>query len=171
MNLPHVDPAVGPAQFITPDDVLKSLRCMKNGKVAGPSGVAAETLKAAPDICCKIIADLMNTIVCEGKVPADLSDSIIDSLFKGKGDALDQTNYCALKLTNHVLKVIERVVKKIIRETVNIGEMQFGFCQSRGTTDAIFILRQLQEKHLTKRRKLYMAFVNLEKAFKKCLEM
>ena len=38
-NLPHVDPAAGPAQFITPDDVLKSLRRMKNGKAAGPSGV------------------------------------------------------------------------------------------------------------------------------------
>ena len=31
-NLPHVLPVAGPAQFITPDDVLKSLRRMKNGK-------------------------------------------------------------------------------------------------------------------------------------------
>ena len=52
-----------------------------------------------------------------------------------------------------------------IRETVNIDEMQFGFCPGQGTTDAIFILRQLQEKYLTKLRKLYMAFLNLEKAF------
>ena len=32
-------------------------------------------------------------------------------------------------------------------------------------TDAIFILRQLQEKHLAKNKKLYFAFVDLEKAF------
>ena len=35
----------------------------------------------------------------------------------------------------------------------------------KGTTDAIFIVRQVQEKHLAKRRDLYLAFVDLEKAF------
>ena len=43
--------------------------------------------------------------------------------------------------------------------------MQFGFMPGRGTTDAIFIIRQLQEKHLAANQPLYMAFVDLEKAF------
>ena len=43
--------------------------------------------------------------------------------------------------------------------------MQFGFMPGRGTTDAIFILRQLQEKKLAKNKKLFLAFVDLEKAF------
>ena len=72
---------------------------MKNGKAARPSGVVVEMLKAAPDICRKIIADLMNTIMREGRVPADWSDSIIVSLCNGKGDALDRNNYRELKLT------------------------------------------------------------------------
>ena len=105
------------------------------------------------------------TIIGERKVPADWSDSIIVSLLKGKGDTLDCSNYCGLKLTDHVLKVIERVVENIICGTVNIDEMQFGFCPSPGTTDAIFILRQLQKKYLAKHRKLYMAFAHLEDAF------
>ena len=50
-NLLHVHSVDGPAQFITADDILKSLRCTKNGKAAGPSGFVAEMLKAAPDIC------------------------------------------------------------------------------------------------------------------------
>ena len=54
-------------------------------------------LKAAPDICSKIAADLINAIIHEGKVPVDWSDSIIASLFKGKGDALDRNNYRRLK--------------------------------------------------------------------------
>ena len=84
-NLLHADPVAGRAQFITCDDILKPLRDMKNGKVAGPSGVIAEMLKAAPDICYEIIADLMNAIILEGKVSADWSNGIIVSLFKGKG--------------------------------------------------------------------------------------
>ena len=140
-NLPHVDPVAGLAQFITADYILKSLRHMKNGKAVGPSGVPAEMLKATPDICCEIIAYLMNAIILEGKVPADWSDSIIVSLFKEKGDALYQSNYRGLELTDHVLKVIERVVENILCGTVNIDEMKFGFCPSRGTTDATFVLR------------------------------
>ena len=121
-------------------------------------------LKAAPDICSKIIVDLMNAIIRVGMVPADWSDSIIVSLFKEKGDALDQNNCRGQKLTDHVLKALERAVENI-RETVNIDEMQFGLCPGQGTTDVIFILRQFQEKYIAKHRKLCMASVNLEKAF------
>ena len=169
-NLPNVDPVACPAQFITPDDVLKSLRSMKNGKGAVTSGVVAEMLKAAPDICFKIIADLMNAILREGKVPADWSDNIIVSLFKGKGDGLNRNSYLGLRLADHVLKVIERMVENIIHETFNMDKMQFGFCPGRGTTDAIFILRQLQEKYLAKHRKLYMAFVIWKRPLVECLE-
>ena len=43
--------------------------------------------------------------------------------------------------------------------------MQFGFRPGRGTTDAIFVVRQVQEKYLAKKKELWMAFVDLEKAF------
>ena len=39
------------------------------------------------------------------------------------------------------------------------------FLSGRGTTDAIFIVRQLQENHLAANKSLYIAFVDLEKAF------
>ena len=45
-----------------------------------------------------------------------------------------------LKLLDHVMKGMERVIEKIIRERISIDDMQFGFMPGRGTTDAIFIL-------------------------------
>ena len=48
---------------------------------------------------------------------------------------------------------------------VNIDEMQFGFAPGRGTTDAIFIVCQLQEKYIAAKKLLYFAFVDIEKAF------
>ena len=47
--------------------------------------------------------------------------------------------------------------------------MQFGFMHGKGTTAAIFIMRQVQEKHKAK-KKLYYAFVNLEKELNKSPE-
>ena len=48
---------------------------------------------------------------------------------------------------------------------VFIEDSQFGFVPGRGTTDAIFVVRQLQEKYLAVNKRLYMVFVDLEKAF------
>ena len=44
-----------------------------------------------------------------------------------------------------------------IRQVVSIDESQFGFVLGRGTTDAIFVDRQLQEKYLAANKSLYMA--------------
>ena len=43
--------------------------------------------------------------------------------------------------------------------------MQLGFMPEFGTTNTIFILRQLQEKCLAKKKDLFFAFIDLEKAF------
>ena len=43
--------------------------------------------------------------------------------------------------------------------------MQFGFMKGKGTTDAIFMARQMQENFRVKGKKLYFGFVDLEKAF------
>ena len=56
-----------------------------------------------------------------------------------------------LKLTEYVMKVMERIVDGVIWEMIAIDEMQFAFVPERGTTDAIFIIRQLQEKLLSRR--------------------
>ena len=91
--------------------------------------------------------------------------SFIVCLYKGKGDALERGNYRGLKLTEHVMKVLERIVDGLIRHVVSIHDSQFGFVPGRGTQDAIFVVRQLQEKYLAANKRLYIAFVNLEKAF------
>ena len=64
-----------------------------------------------------------------------------------------------------VMKLLERVLDTFIRRTVDIDAMQFGFVPGRGTSDAIFIIRQLQEKYIAANKPLYLAFVDLEKAF------
>ena len=63
------------------------------------------------------------------------------------------------------MTVLERVLERRLRMKINIDDMQFGFMSGKGTVDAIFIVRQLQEKFMEKRKELYYAFVDLEKAF------
>ena len=48
---------------------------------------------------------------------------------------------------------------------MTINDIQPGFMVEKGTTDALFILRRLQEKYRAKGKKLCMIFVDLENAF------
>jgi len=43
--------------------------------------------------------------------------------------------------------------------------MQFGIMKGKGTIDAIFTTRQMQENFRVKGKKLYFGFVDLQKAF------
>ena len=113
----------------------------------------------------------IKSVVKHGKILEDWERSFILTLYKGKGDALNRGNYRDLKLTEHEIKVMERIVDGMIREMIAIDEMQFAFVPGWGTTDAIFIILQLQEKFLSRKdlndRNLtvFFAFVDLEKAF------
>ena len=99
------------------------------------------------------------------RYPSDWEQSFIVCFYKGKGDALERGNYCGLKLTKQVMKILEWIVDGLIRQLVSINDSQFGFVPGRGTTDATFVVRQLQEKYLAANKRLYMAFIDLEKAF------
>ena len=59
------------------------------------------------------------------------------------------------------------MLEKRIRCQVSIDNMQFVFMHRKGTTDAIYIMRQVQEKHQAKKKKMYYAFVDLEREFDK----
>ncbi len=151
-SLCHADPIQGPAVKIESSWVEQAVARMKCGKAAGPSGVTAEMLKASGDIGIDLVTNLINTIVRQGKVPIDWELSYIINCYKGKGDALERGNYRGLKLLDHVMKVTERVLDRLIRDRVHIDDMQFGFMPGRGTIDAIFLVRQLQEKYICKNK-------------------
>ena len=96
----------------------------------------------------------MEAVSSSGEIPADWEDSFNPNLYKG--------NYRGLQLTYQVMKLLEWVLDFYIRKMLNIDKMQFGFAPGRGTTDAIFIVLQLQEKYIAAKNLLYF---DLAKAF------
>ena len=155
----------GPSECISEEEVRLAVAAMKCGKAAGPSGVVSEMLKASGDKGISCMTNLFNKVIAEGRIPEDWRKSWIVPIYKGKGDSLECGSYRGIKLLDHTMKVFERVIEKKLRRSVEIDEQQFGFQPGKGTTDAIFIVRQMQEKYLGMKKELWMAFVDLEKAF------
>ena len=81
--------------------------------------------------------------------------SVVVPIYKGKGDVMKCGSYRGVKLLEHGMKVVERVLERRIRNCVVVDEMQFGFMPGKGTVDALFVLRRLQEEYLCKEKKLY----------------
>ena len=74
-------------------------------------------------------------------------------------------NYRGIKLMCHIMKLYENVHEKRLRNIVSISEEQIGFVMGKSTTDAMFALRQLQEKYREGQQDLHCVFIDLEKAY------
>ena len=76
--------------------------------------------------------------------------SIVVPIFKGNGDIRNSSCYGAVKLLEHGMRKVEMVLEKRLHRIVSVDEMQFGFMLERGTIDAVFILRWMQEEYHAK---------------------
>ena len=53
-------------------------------------------------------------------------------IYKGTGDPLECVSYRAIKLSEHAMKVLERIFEHRIRQQIEIDDMQFGFMKGKG---------------------------------------
>ena len=60
--------------------------------------------------------------------------------------------------------MFEKILERRLRKLITVNNMQFGFSPGKGTIDAVFIIQQLQEKHLEVLNDLFLTFVDLEKS-------
>ena len=50
----------------------------------------------------------------------------------------------------HGMKLYERLVEDRLRQVIEISSTQYGFQQGKSTTEPIFALRMMKEKHFEK---------------------
>ena len=114
------------------------------------------------------LQDLFTSCWEQGILPQDLKDAVIISLYKNKGDKSDCSNYRRITLLSIAGKVLARIllnrlIPSIIKDFTPEG--QCGFRANRGTTDMIFVIQQIQEKCREQNMGLFVAFIDLTKAF------
>ena len=134
--------------MINKEEVKQAIQDLKVRKTAGPSGVTAEMIKAAGEQAVDWLTSICNRIVKEEAIPESWQMSELVAIYKGKGDVLECSSSRGIKLLEHGMKVVERVLERRLRQAVEIDK---GFRSGTGTSDAIFIARQLQERYRGKR--------------------
>ena len=152
---------------ISAEEVREALRRMKNGKTAASDGLVAEMLKTGHRGLLDAIATFFTGIL-SGKLEAPCHWKAVQLklIFKG-GDATLPKNYRPISIIPVMAKLFSTILYTRMREVVepNLSEEQFGFRRGRGCTDAVHVLRLVVEKSAEWGEQLWIAALDVEKAF------
>ena len=151
----------------TISELEKAIDQLAPGKSPGSDEIPPDLIKQCKTVLLKPIYEHLCSCWAEGEVPQDMRDTKIVTLYKNKGDRSDCNNYRGISLLSIVGKIYARIILVRLQKLAErvYPESQCGFRAERSTIDMIFSLRQLQEKAREQNMPLYVAFIDLTKAF------
>ena len=116
----HADAVSGPIELVNIEEVKAALKFMKKGKVPGPSQVTTDMLTAAGEENILILHDIYKEVWRKGEIPDDWGCSSTIPLYKGKGDPLTCASYRGIRLLEHCLKILEKIIYKRLMDNLTI---------------------------------------------------
>ena len=156
-------------QDFTLEEVMNNVRLLKNNKSEGWDFVKNEYIKNSPNDIFPLVVALFNLILKTGHVPYDWCIGLIIPIFKRKGSPLDANNYRGITLLSCLGKLwtscINSRLTKYVKDRSIIGEEQAGFREGYSTNDHVFVLNELINIYIQKKKRLYCCFIDYQKAF------
>ena len=154
---------------ITPDEILKCVKHLKNGKCPAGDRILNEHIKSTVHVMLPLYVQYFNLIMETGILPDTWTTGIIKPIYKNKGDPIDPVNYRPITIVSCLGKVFTSVLNERLTAFLEDNEMllenQAGFRKHHSTTDHIFVLHSLIEFLNSSKKKLYCGFVDFTQAF------
>ena len=165
LHAPQTD-APSPFTMEELDTVLATLR--KN-KAPGPDNIRAELILFLDNWGQHELLTLLNRCLAETQVPQGWKNAFIVSIYKGKGDDSDPSNYRPISLLSTFYKIFAALIQKrlALAHDAQLRPTQYGFRSSRSTKDPLFILRRAQDLSLKTGAPLCLLFLDWKMAFDK----
>ena len=146
-------------------DQINKLKCKKT---PGIDGISNEMIKYGRFKLVPVIKQIFNDILSSGQFPKEWNNGLIKAIYK-KGDHSLPSNYRGITLTSCLGKLFTSILQTRLLNFLEmhklLKEEQFGFRPNCRTTDNLFILKQLIHKYFARKEKLYVCFIDYEKAF------
>ena len=85
----------------------------------------------------------------------------------GKGDTESMANKRGITLASNIGKLFERILNNRLIATLKFTEGQAGGRKERSTVDQLYLLKSIIEQANRSKKKLYITFIDIEKAYDK----
>lgn len=155
-------------QPISFSEVRHQLIKLKSGKAPGIDGIGNEFFKYACDELIEPLTTVFNYIWQNRVFPDKWSEGIIQPIHK-KGSTEQVDNYRKVTLMASMGKIFEAILNQRLTfqcEAFQIEDPnQFGFCRDRRTSDNIFIIDTLISYQRSKKKSIFVSFIDFTKAF------
>ena len=89
-----------------------AIKVMKPGKAAGPSEVCAEMISASGEVGVSGMLELCQCVLDGNGMPNEWQTNVLVTIFKGIKDIRNCSTYRRVKLLEHAMKIVERVLKR-----------------------------------------------------------
>ena len=157
--------------LITRDEIHSAIKNLKNNKSNGVDLILNEFLKHAETKLLDTFVLLFNVILLTGFIPEDWAIGVIKPIYKNKGASDDPNNYRGITILSCFAKLFTSVlntrITKFLDVNDSIGQEQAGFRNNFSTIDHLFTLYGLIDVLLSRKKRLYVSFLDFEKAFDK----
>src|SRR4029077_7080220 len=148
------------------DDIRKIINALPKEKACGIDNISAELLQNMGEEGLKIITKMINMIYKSGYIPEDFRKSGFVTIPK-VSKTQDCGDFRTIALISHASKILLQLIKNRITPIIEsqLEDSQMGFRKGKGTRDAIFQLRMISERAMQVGKKVYLCFVDYQKAF------
>ena len=147
-------------------EIKSAINKLKNYKSPGPDGLPAEFYKCGTNALAPVIKAQTDIIWREGRIPNSWKNGTIIVLPK-KGNLSECKNWRGITLLNTIIKILAIVIHDRLLPVVDelLRPEQAGFRKNRSCTDHVNTLRIIVEQSVEWQAKLYLLFVDFERAF------
>ena len=153
---------------ISLQEVMSVIKDLKPGKAAGHDDLVNEALKYAPSVFHQHLTTLYNRVLNQAQVPKAWNRGRVVLVHK-KGDTSDINNYRPLTVLTCMNGTFSKIMNARLTEVVEshklLGEIQNGFRKDRSGGDSSFTLNTILWKSIQKKKKVHLAFMDLQKAY------
>jgi hypothetical protein len=154
---------------ISGEEIMKTAVKLKNNKSPGNDKIINEYIKGSMKSLLPVYVHLFNKVLKSGEVPYEWTTGIIVPLFKNKGHNTEAKNYRGITLLSCIGKLFTNILNDRLTLFVEsndvLKECQTGFRKNYSTSDHCFVLKCIVDIMLSKKKKLFCAFVDFQTAF------
>ena len=152
---------------VSHEQIIKTIKTIKNNKAADMSGLTAEHLKYGCDVLADCLTSVVNDILRSGNIPEIFKQGVITPVYKKQGKPVNDPNsYRRITISSVTGKLVEKVHLDSVTDMLSTVQSKYQRGFTTGTSPSFgSLLTEAIAESVDIGKPLYTTFIGANKAF------